>query len=241
MQPELCVSGLYAFPARAYHAPMPDLATKIRNLRLQLGLNQTELAERLGVTQASVSRWEKGSVPDGPRLAQLADLAGVSIKDLISDPESGTEPHLRRYFVKGEVAAGVWTVAYEWPQGDWYPYSGGTHIEAPEGKRFGLVARGASMDQMYPDGTILDCVSIDVFNGQVENGQRVIVERIRTDGEIEATVKEFMKADDGRVWLIPRSNNPEFQAPIALDEPGPDIAEIRIVGVVVGSYRRELV
>ena len=239
MQDTLCVGGLYAFPARAYYAPMPDLATKIRNLRRELGLNQTELAERLQVTQASVSRWEKGSVPDGPRLSQLADLAGVSIKDLISDPDSGTEPHLNRYFVRGEVAAGVWTVAYEWPQGDWYPYSGGRHVEVPDGSRFGLVARGASMDQIYPDGTILDCVSIDIFDGQIDNGQRVIVERVRKDGEIEATVKEYMKADDGRVWLVPRSNSPQFQAPIALDDPGPDIAEVRIAAVVVGSYRPE--
>jgi hypothetical protein len=95
------------------------------------------------------------------------------------------------------------------------------------------------MDQVYPDGTVLDCVSIDVFNGQIDNGQRVIVERIRHDGEREATVKEYMKADDGRVWLVPKSNNPAFQAPIPLDEPGPDIAEIRIVGIVVGSYRAE--
>jgi transcriptional regulator with XRE-family HTH domain len=239
MQQEIYGGGLYAFPARAYYAPMPDLSTKIRNLRRQLGLNQTELAERLKVTQASVSRWEKGSVPDGPRLAQLADLAGVSIKDLISDPESGAEPHLNRYLVRGEVAAGVWTVAYEWAQDEWYPYFGGAHIEVPEGSRFGLVARGESMDQIYPDGTILDCVRLDVFNGQIDSGQRVVVERIRKDGEIEATVKEYMRADDGKVWLVPRSNNPAFQAPIALDEPAPDIAEIRIVAVVVGSYRPE--
>ena len=239
MQDSLCVGGLYAFPARAYHARMADLATKIRNLRRELGLNQTELAERLKVTQASVSRWEKGSVPDGPRLSQLADLAGVSIKDLISDPDAGTEPHLVRYFVRGEVAAGVWTVAYEWAQDDWYPYSGGTHITAPEGTRFGMIARGASMDQVYPDGTVLDCISIDVFDGKIDSGQRVIVERVRADGEVEATVKEYMKADDGRVWLVPRSNSPQFQAPIALDDPDPDIAEIRIVAIVVGSYRPE--
>jgi transcriptional regulator with XRE-family HTH domain len=218
---------------------MGALANKIRNLRRSLGLNQTALAERLGVTQASVSRWEKGSVPDGPRLSQLADLAGVSVREFISSAESGAEPLLGRYFVRGEVAAGVWTVAYEWPENDWLPYSGGSHIEAPQGKRFGLVAKGESMNLIYPEGTVLDCVAIDVFNGELVSGQRVIVERVRTDGEIEATVKEYAVADDGREWLLPRSSNPAFQAPIAMDDPGPDIQEIRIVAVVVGSYRAE--
>jgi transcriptional regulator with XRE-family HTH domain len=218
---------------------MVGLSDKIRNLRRSLGLNQTEMAERLGVTQASVSRWEKGSVPDGPRLSQLAELAGESVRDFISSPDSGTEPLLSRYWVRGQVAAGVWAMAYEWPQDDWQPYSGGSHIEVPEGMRFGLVTKGESMDQVYPEGTVLDCVRLEVFNGEISNGQRVIVERVRHDGEIEATVKEYMKADDGREWLVPRSNNPAFQMPIAMDDPGPDIAEIRIAAIVVGSYRPE--
>ena len=76
---------------------------------------------------------------------------------------------------------------------------------------------------------------------ELRSGQRVIVERHRTDGTIEATVKEYMLSDDGRQWLVPRSNQPEFQMPIPANDPGEGVAEVRVVAVVVGSYRPELI
>lgn len=216
------------------------IASKIKNLRLSLGMNQSELAERLSVTQASVSRWEKGSVPDAQKLAQLAELAGEPVTSFISG--SAAEPTsanlLNRFWVRGAVAAGVWTVAYEWPQTDWVAYSGLGHDGIPESARYGLLVNGQSMNQLYPDGTILDCLRIE-HAPELKNGQRVIVEREATDGHIEATVKEYLRDDTGKEWLIPRSNRPEFQTPISANDPGEGIAEVRVVALVIGSYRPE--
>ena len=216
------------------------IAGKIRRLRLERGWNQTDLAERLGVTQATVSRWEKGSVPEARHLSQLAELAGESVKTFIDSGQVEASPAtlLGRFFVRGEVAAGVWTVAYEWPQQDWYSYSGITAIEAPAQARYGLRVSGDSMNQVYPPGTVLDCIAIE-HAGELRSGQRVIIERRKIDGEVEATVKEYVVAGDGKVWLVPRSDNPAFQAPISATEPGDGIAEVRIVAKVVGSYRPE--
>lgn len=230
-----------ALHARGYRRAMADhVAKKIKNLRLSLGLNQTELADKLGVTQASVSRWEKGSMPDADKLTQLAEMAGESIKSFIDE---GTLPVpistvLNRLWVRGSVAAGVFASAYEWPQDDWTLYYGGKHIEAPDGARYGLRVDGDSMNQVYPPGTILDCVAIE-HCADLESGQRVIVERRRFDGEVEATVKEYVVGDDGTEWLVPRSYNPAFQSPISATEPGEGIEEVRVVAKVVGSYRPE--
>jgi transcriptional regulator with XRE-family HTH domain len=50
------------------------LSEAIRLRREELGLDQSELAERLGVGQQTVSRWETGSgLPRRERLPQLAD------------------------------------------------------------------------------------------------------------------------------------------------------------------------
>lgn len=67
------------------------LAERIFALRTQRGLSQEELAEQLGVSRQSVSKWETGqSVPDLDKLIKLADLFGVTLDELARDtPEQG--------------------------------------------------------------------------------------------------------------------------------------------------------
>lgn len=54
---------------------MSDLAS----IRTALNLTQAELAERLGVHQSTISRFESGDLPTDPRtlLAAKALLAGI--------------------------------------------------------------------------------------------------------------------------------------------------------------------
>ena len=46
-----------------------------------LGLNQSQLAARLGVTRAAVSKWEKGISPGLANAAKLARLTGIDAGD----------------------------------------------------------------------------------------------------------------------------------------------------------------
>ncbi|HSH24307.1 MAG TPA: helix-turn-helix transcriptional regulator [Massilibacterium sp.] len=50
----------------------------IKKLRTKLGLTQTELAEKLGCRQESISKWENGSCPS--YIDKLAELALNGIK-----------------------------------------------------------------------------------------------------------------------------------------------------------------
>lgn len=222
-----------------YAPEMPSLASKIRNIRLSRGMNQTEFGELLGVTQASVSRWEKGSMPDPPLVARLADMAGEDVRQFLGgESDVSFVPLANRLMVVGTVAAGVWVEAYEWPEDQWVPYTGGAHVHAEAGRRFGLRVEGESMNEVYPHGTILDCIS--TMDGiVVHSGQRVVVVRKRVSGEIEATVKEYLVDGDGREWLVPRSTNPSFQTPFPMDAPGEGVTDADIIGLVVGSYRPE--
>lgn len=62
------------------------LAEGIFALRTQMGLSQEELAEQLGVSRQSVSKWETDqSVPDLDKLIKLADLFGVTLDELARD------------------------------------------------------------------------------------------------------------------------------------------------------------
>ena len=62
---------------------------KIKTLRKQLGLTQTELGEKLGVQKNAVSKWETGRVDDipGSKIRAMAALFGVSPSYLIDDEE----------------------------------------------------------------------------------------------------------------------------------------------------------
>ena len=62
------------------------LADKIINERKRNGWSQEELAEKLGVSRQSVSKWEgTQSIPDIQKILQMADLFGVSTDYLLKD------------------------------------------------------------------------------------------------------------------------------------------------------------
>ncbi|MFQ6861334.1 MAG: helix-turn-helix domain-containing protein [Beduini sp.] len=61
-----------------------ELADKIIELRKKQGYSQEELANQLGVSRQSVSKWEAGqSTPELERLIEMADLFHVSLDELI--------------------------------------------------------------------------------------------------------------------------------------------------------------
>ncbi|MGN0316600.1 MAG: helix-turn-helix domain-containing protein [Lachnospira sp.] len=65
---------------------MMILADKIMEERKKNGWSQEELAEQLGVSRQSVSKWESAqSVPDLTRILQMADLFGVTTDYLLKD------------------------------------------------------------------------------------------------------------------------------------------------------------
>jgi len=60
------------------------LSEKIKTLRVQKGLSQAQIAERLNISKNSVSVWEAGaSSPSLIHLARLAQIFGVSTDYLL--------------------------------------------------------------------------------------------------------------------------------------------------------------
>ena len=67
-------------------------ADKLITLRKKAGWSQEELAEKLGVTRQSVSKWEGAqSVPDIDKILQLARLFGVTTDYLLKDEQGEPE------------------------------------------------------------------------------------------------------------------------------------------------------
>lgn len=70
-----------------------EFSEKLMNLRRREGLSQEQLADRLGVTRQSVSKWESGTaMPELVKLISLSELFGVSVdylvKDRLEEPET---------------------------------------------------------------------------------------------------------------------------------------------------------
>lgn len=62
------------------------LKDTIKKLRIQQGLSQDELAERVHVVRQTISKWERGtSVPDTDSLMALARALGVSAAELLGE------------------------------------------------------------------------------------------------------------------------------------------------------------
>lgn len=69
------------------------LADKIINLRKKAGWSQEDLAEKLGVSRQSVSKWEGAqSVPDMDKVLRLSRIFGVSTDYLLKDEIEECEP-----------------------------------------------------------------------------------------------------------------------------------------------------
>ena len=59
---------------------MSTLGSRLLELRKQKGFTQEQLAEKLNVTNQSVSKWEKDiNAPDITLLVELADLLETSV------------------------------------------------------------------------------------------------------------------------------------------------------------------
>ena len=69
------------------------LGSMIAELRKQHGMTQLELAEKMGVTDKAVSKWERDlSCPDINSLPNLAEILGVTVDDLMQIKKEAEAP-----------------------------------------------------------------------------------------------------------------------------------------------------
>ena len=69
------------------------LGAMIAELRKQHGMTQLELAEKMGVTDKAVSKWERDlSCPDINSIPNLAEILGVSVEELMQVKKEAEVP-----------------------------------------------------------------------------------------------------------------------------------------------------
>jgi HTH-type transcriptional regulator/antitoxin HipB len=75
-------------PRKKRTAPLPELAVRLRALRVKAGLTQVMVAEKVGGSQSMVAYWESGRSEPTIRQAEvLAKAFGVSLSLLLTGKE----------------------------------------------------------------------------------------------------------------------------------------------------------
>ena len=64
----------------------------IAECRREKGLTQMQLAEKLGITDKAVSKWERGlAMPDTAIMLELCDILGINVNELLSGEKINME------------------------------------------------------------------------------------------------------------------------------------------------------
>lgn len=64
--------------------PRPTNNSPIARLRIERGITQAQLAERIGCPYTSVSRWERSGKPPGTKyLIKIAEVFGCRLDELL--------------------------------------------------------------------------------------------------------------------------------------------------------------
>jgi len=208
----------------------------IYDRRTELGITQKEVADFVGVSEATVSRWESGHIDNmrRDRIAALSKILRMSPLAImgIDDTDLSTrlpnmisiDARTFRVPIVGRVAAGRPIVADEEIIG--YEYIDNKYSKDGH-EYFGLRIVGKSMEPTIMDGDIV----IVRRQNYVENGEIAIV---LIDGE-EATAKEIKESADG-ITLI--GHNTAVYTPHFYSAQEVKNLPVQIIGRVVQSIRK---
>ena len=199
------------------------ISETIKQIRKTHYLNQTEFANRIGVTQGAVSQWENGLTrPNLDQLRAISAAFNMSVDDIVAqlkdEPRRELDAiNIRRGTVPilGNIACGQRITPDTTPEG---------FADLPEGINadFALRCKGDSMEPTLMDG---DLVLIRQ-QPEVEQGQ---IAAVSIEGE--TTLKHVYRQENGLMLV---ADNPAYSpifAPVSADE------EIIIHGLAVGYTR----
>ena len=193
---------------------------RIRQLRQELNMKQSELAAKMQVRQTTISNWETNRTePDSASLQKMAELFETTIDYIL-----GNSPirHISkrkgiRIPVYRAVAAGIPIEAIE----DIVDYEEIEPELAATGEFFGLRIKGSSMEPRICEGDVVIVRKQD----DADTGDTAIV---LVNG-YEATCKKVKKDGHG-IALIP--NNPSYEVKYYSAEEISSLP-VRIIGKVV--------
>ncbi|MFB2562452.1 S24 family peptidase [Rhizobium sp. IMFF44] len=182
--------------------------------------------------------FERDRAPSIDNFLAIARVVGRSASYLLGENTDVPEG-LRSVEVGAPIQAGAWSETWEWDYDERYTVMVPDYPEYRPYRLYAAEARGTSMNRRYQEGTVLVFVDVNETGESPMPGKRYIVERKRASGEAEHTVKLLFADQDGKLWLMPESDDPRFQAAIAIEDGAEDGDVVAIVGRVIAAVTKE--
>ncbi len=194
----------------------------LRSKRKELNLTMRQVADYVGVSEATVSRWESGNIANMGRdkialLSQILKITPGAIAGYDSKQKDSNKKTAVKIPVLGLVRAGIPMDAVEYI----IDYEEISEDMAHQGEFFGLQIKGNSMEPRIAEGDVV----IVRKQPDVESGETAIV---LINGD-EATIKKVQKFNGG-INLIP--NNPAYDVMTYTNEQIEKLP-VRVLGKVV--------
>lgn len=202
---------------------MENLSAVLRERRKELGLTLAQIADQMGVAEATVQRWESGNIKSirYEKISKLADILKVNPASFMgwAEPLTGFSNNvvplesMSQIPLIGQIACGEPILADQNIE---------EYIDLPRHIRadFALTCKG---DSMINAGIRDGDVAYIRQQPKVENGQIAAV----MVGDEEATLKRFYR-DGDVVRLVPE--NPSYPVKVFVAE---EINQIKVVGLAV--------
>lgn len=210
---------------------MGNISSVLKIRRKELGLTLAQIATQIGVTEATVQRWESGNIKSlrHERIAKLAEILGVSPAVLMGWDEPGDSTPPSPTITEDTVTFPIVTsVAAHYDSVSTNESATGEHIEIPSAYLKGrkpedfcaMRVRGDSMYPAFHDGDVVLVLKQSVLNHSGEIG-------VICYGDDEMTIKRI-NYKDGEPWLELVPLNPNY--PTKRIE-GVDLETCRIIGI----------
>jgi transcriptional regulator with XRE-family HTH domain len=215
----------------------------LRAVLVRRDLTPSELARLADVKANSLYNFlnERSHSLSSETLERLAAvLPGESMASLqgIGAPPNDAESHL---IIRAVACAGRWNETFELPKNKQsklaFPI---TQSDIACGA-FGVRVEHPGAEHLFPNGSILVCMPISRWQGDLPDGVKLLIQAIR-DGKSEVTVRELESAPDAKKWLVQRSDRPQFNSAIPL--PYPNYGQpwrvagdrMSLVGVIISYF-----
>lgn len=211
---------------------MGNLSTVLKQRRKEMGMTLAQIADIMGVAEATVQRWESGNIKTirHDKIAKLAELLKVSPavlmgwdaepSDAISFPEPTIAKDVVTFYPIGTVAAGYDEVAYEEYSNEPVEIPACYLSRRPKTDFFVLTVHGNSMYPLYLDGDKVLVLKQSTLNRSGEIGV------VLYEGD-SATLKK-VEYVDGEDWMRMVPINPEYQPK---EIRGADLEQCRVLGI----------